>query len=138
MSHNGDDLHDMLMASKRKRNPAFQQFVAVVVPESNLIAVNTIRTSIKKSFMPCVLSVLEGALTSGVIRRHKSSGSAHFPQRVSGLSGTDPHELLRCARASDACGAVSRAAAVAAVGQARDPITDLQKASSPIRVTRRG
>jgi hypothetical protein len=57
-------------------------------------------------------------------------------QRIHDLSGTEPFELIRSAKAIEAADAVGRHAHDAATGESSDPIADLQRATTGSLVDR--
>lgn len=73
------DPTDEIQRSKktgRKKQKAATEFVAVIAPESNLVALTASRAASKSRFTPCVLSALETALTCSVVGGYNAKGTA--------------------------------------------------------------
>lgn len=120
-------------SSGEKKKKDGGEFVAILVPGSSLFALTASRSASRSRYTPYVLALLENALTEttnncAAMKAKKNAGFEDIAaKRFEDLSGTEPHELLRAARAVAVGGAVGRYAFMASKDQS-NPVNDLRKA----------
>lgn len=129
--------------SGEKKKKAEREFVALLVPGSNLFALTASRSPSRSRFTTYILTVLENILTETTNHYAKanSSSTSTFSKaqkvelndlavkRFGDLSGTEPLDLLRAARAATEGEAVGRYALMAEKDQS-NPVADLHAAST--------
>ncbi|GAX17166.1 hypothetical protein FisN_10Lh012 [Fistulifera solaris] len=119
------DVRDQIL---NKKGIEGNEFIILIVPESNLVALTASRAASRSIYTPYIMFVLETVLTCSVAGGYASGGV--ITRRMHNLSGTEPLDLLRTANAIEASDAVGRYANYASQGKTTDPIIELQHAAN--------
>jgi len=123
-------------SSGEKKKKKGNEFVFIVKPGSNLVAVSASRAPSRSHLSKFALTAFELAVRNPTDAGIARSVVYEPPSRVSDYRGTEPTELLKEAEATETGRATGRFAAFAANDTQHDPLSELQTISTGAVVDR--